>query len=348
MSVDRHRDSVYAERDDFGLSDDDIVFTDHDVEPDPRRDPHVMTVLGPVWPDTLGITLPHEHLLASPPATIVAEPDFRTADRDAALADAEAFSFAGGGTIVDCTPPDNGRDLDGLRWVAGRVAVKVVATAGFHMERHSRPSVEGRESDELALGLVRDLIDGDPSSGVRCGQLKAASSLGTITAVERMAFRAVAQAHRATGAPVATHTEAGTMAREQVDLLGSLGVDPGRVIVSHLDRRHQDRQYLLDVLSTGATIGFDQLGKPAHGPDETKARVIAELFEAGFGAQIVISHDIARQSLRLGYGGKPGLPYILDRFLFMLLDAGLSAADVRQLIHDNPARALTIRPPAPQ
>ncbi|HEV2528655.1 MAG TPA: hypothetical protein VGT61_09420 [Thermomicrobiales bacterium] len=303
-----------------------------------------MTVLGPVWPDTLGITLPHEHLLACPPATVGEEPDYRTDDRDAALADAESFSFAGGGTIVDCTPPDNGRDLAGLRWVAERVAVKVVATAGFHKEEHSRAVIQGRDIGDLADQLVREIRDGDPESGARCGQLKAGSSLDRITDIERVAFEAVARAHRATGAPIITHTEAGTMAREQVALLASFGVDPVRVVVSHLDRRHTDYQYLLDVLATGATIGFDQLGKPTHGPDDPKAAVIARLFEAGYGSQLVISHDIARRSLRPGYGGTPGLTYIPDRFLFMLLDAGLSATAVRQLIHDNPARMLTIHP----
>jgi phosphotriesterase-related protein len=304
-----------------------------------------MTVIGPVWPDSLGITLPHEHLLAAPPATVDAEPDYRIDDRAAALADAETFSFAGGDTIVDCTPADNGRDLGGLAWVASRVAVRIVATAGFHMERHSAAFIGGRAPEHLAAHLVDELRDGDRDFGVRPGQLKAASSLNEITAIERIAFEAIAIAHRATGVPIITHTEAGTMALEQLDLLGRHGVDPRNVTVAHLDRRYTDRAYLLSVLATGATIGFDQLGKPAHGPDEPKAAVIAELVALGYGERIVISHDIARRSLRPAYGGAPGLSWILDRFLFMLLDAGVPALTVRQLIHDNPARILTIHPP---
>ena len=334
------------ERNDFGLSDDEVVFVDDEAEPelDSGTDAHVMTVLGPVRPDALGVTLRHEHLLAAPPAAVDMALDLRIDDWQAALADAESVQFAGGGTIVDCTPPDNGRDLAGLRWVGQRVGVHIVATAGFHKEAHSRPFVEGRTARELAAGLVHELRDGDPSTGVRPGQLKAGSSLGRITATEGIAFEAVALAHRATGAPVITHAEAGTMGREQVDLLASLGVPADRVTVSHLDRRFDDADLLRSVLATGAFIGFDQLGKPRYGPDEPKAAVIAGLVADGFGGQILLSQDMARRSLRPAYGGGPGLTWLLDRFVFMLLDAGVDAADVRRILVDNPARALTIQP----
>ncbi len=336
---------LYNGRDAFGIADEDIAFIDGDEEEiDPRRDPHVMTVLGPVDPAALGITLPHEHLLAAPPATVGEQPDYRTDDRDAALADAESFGFAGGGAIVDCTPPDNGRDLAGLIWVAGGVAVHIVATTGFHKELHSGHLVRGHSPEELAQGLIRELRDGDEATGVRPGQLKGGSSSDRISDTERTVFAAAALAHLATGVPVMTHAEAGTMGMEQVELLASLGVDPARITISHLDRRFDDREMLRTVLLTGATIGFDQLGKPRCGPDEPKAAVIADLIAEGFGGQILLSHDIARRSLRPAYGGAPGLTYLLDRFVFMLLDAGVSGADVRRLIVDNPARALTIHP----
>ena len=340
---------IYDGRDDFGLADDDVLFTEDDeTEIDPSLDPHVMTVLGPVDPGALGITLPHEHLLAAPPATVGAEPDFRTDEWEAALADAESFGFAGGGAIVDCTPPDNGRDLAGLLWVAGRVIVHIVATAGFHTELHSRSVIAGRSARDLANDLIDEIRRRDPASGVRPGQLKAASSLDRITAIERTAFEAVALAHQATGVPIVTHCEVGTMAVEQIELLASFGVEPGRVILSHLDRRFEDRAMLRSVLATGATIGFDQLGKPSHGPDEPKAAVIADLIAEGFVGQILLSHDTARRSLRPAYGGSPGLTYLLDRFVYLLLDVGVSGVDVRRMLIDNPARALTVHPPGPR
>lgn len=337
---------MYADRNDFGLSDEQVTFVDLDEpEIDPGSDAHVMTVLGPIDPGALGITLRHEHLLAAPPTTVAAEPDYRIDEWDAALADAESFQFAGGGAIVDCTPPDNGRDLAGLLWVAGRVGVHLVATSGYHKERYSRPFIEGRSPAILAADLVRELSDGDKVTGVRPGQLKAGSSLDRITEIERTAFMAIALAHRATGVPIITHADAGTEGREQVDLLVSLGVAADHVTVSHLDRRFDDAAMLSSVLETGAFIGFDQLGKPRYGPDEPKAVVIARLIADGFVDQILLSHDMARRSLRPAYGGEPGMTWLLDRFVFMLLDAGVEAADIRRILVDNPARALTVQPP---
>ena len=338
---------MYDQTDAFGLADEDIRLWD---EPEPALDltrrPHVMTVLGAVPPDELGVTLPHEHLLAAPPARIGAEPDLRIDDRDAALADAETFSWAGGGTIVDCTTADNGRDLDGLGWVAERVAVRIVAVSGYHMALHSAGHLTERSAQDVARELVAELTGGVGLRRIRPGLLKAASSLDQITDTERTAFAAVAIAHHATGVPITTHTEAGTMAMQQIDLLCSTGVDPRRVIIGHMDRRWDDRSLLVSLLETGASIGFDQLGKPNYGPDPAKARVIRELVALGYGAQLLLSHDLARRSLRPAYGGQPGFAWLLDRFTLMLLDAGLSAIDVRQLLVDNPARALTIHPPA--
>lgn len=335
----------YGERNDFGLPDDEVTFVDVDEAIiDPRSDAHVMTVLGPIDPDALGITLRHEHLLSAPPATVGEEPDYRVDGWDAALADAESVQFAGGGAIVDCTPPDNGRDLAGLLWVAQRVGVHVVATAGFHKELHSRAFVAGQSPAALATELSRELLDGDPTTGVRPGQLKAGSSLDRISPVERTAFEAIALAHRATGTPVITHAEAGTMGREQVELLVTLGVAADRITVSHLDRRFEGAATLASVLETGAFIGFDQLGKPGYGPDGAKAVVLAGLIADGFGDQILLSHDMARRSLRLAYGGAPGMTWLLDHFVFMLLDAGVDAADMRRLLVDNPKRALTTLP----
>jgi len=69
-----------------------------------------------------------------------------------------------------------------------------------------------------------------------------------------------------------------------------------------------------------------------------------ELIEAGFGDQILLSLDYGRRSLLVSYDGSPGLPYMSEWFMVLLLEAGLEAMDVRKLVIDNPARALTIHP----
>ncbi|HYH13063.1 MAG TPA: hypothetical protein VD789_11965, partial [Thermomicrobiales bacterium] len=135
-----------------------------------------------------------------------------------------------------------------------------------------------------------------------------------------------------------------TMALEQLELLAAAGVEASRVVVSHLDFVEDDA-YIRAVADTGAFVSFDQLGKPYCGPDQPKARRIAELVRSGYRDQILISHDFARRSLLTGYSGRPGLSYIVEQFAIMLLEEGLEALDVRAILVDNTARAMAVLPP---
>jgi phosphotriesterase-related protein len=174
--------------------------------------------------------------------------------------------------------------------------------------------------------------------------IKAGTSLNEITAVEERVLRAAARAHLTTGAPISTHTEQGTMAREQLAILQDEGVDPARVIVGHLDHR-LDEVYLLSVLATGAFIAFDQWSKEQYALDMDRADMLKRLVDAGYERKLLISGDFGRQSKLLSYGGGPGYVYFIEQAPLMLMEAGLTAFQVRQLFIENPADAFTITRP---
>lgn len=306
--------------------------------------PHVMTVLGPVDPAELGVCLPHEHLLCNPVAVTVAEPDYRLDDRHAMLAELEAWNHVGGGTVVDASTRDYGRDVAGLHWLALRSPVHIVMVTGRHNALHSERISKAVTAQQLRDEIVREFLEGVGPAGVRPGLIKLGTSLGTIKPIEAMAAIAAAEASLLTGLPVTTHTEAGTMAVEQLDLLEREGLPVSRVILGHLDRR-LDEGYLRELLARGAWVSFDQIGKSYYGPDEPKAALLARLMGDGYGGQLLLSMDLARKSLFPAYGGGPGWPYMLERFTLLLLDADLSANDVRRLMVANPQAALTVVSP---
>ena len=79
---------------------------------DPEEDGHVMdimTVLGPVVGQQLGITLPHEHLQLDLYRDGFLFRDWRLRECDVDLICTELARFAEGGgrTILDVTPPDS-------------------------------------------------------------------------------------------------------------------------------------------------------------------------------------------------------------------------------------------------
>ncbi|MGI8485175.1 MAG: phosphotriesterase family protein [Thermomicrobiales bacterium] len=320
-------------------------FEPEDVDEDDLIDlslPHIMTVLGPISPEELGVCLHHEHVLCDPIAVTQHEPDYRLDNLTNAQIDLEAYLTVGGRGIVDCSPRDYGRDIDGLLLLAQRVPAHIIAVTGRHKDLHASRMANALDIDALGAEYTAELQSGAGELRARPGVIKFGTSLDEITPVEEAAVRAAARASIATGTPITTHTEAGTQALQQLELLGEEGVDPGRVIIGHLDRK-LEWDYLVEVLQTGAFVSFDQIGKPQYGVDEDKAAMIVRLAEAGFGEQLLISQDFARKSLLMSYGGSPGPTYLMEQFTLMLMEAGASALFVRTLLVDNVARALTIR-----
>ena len=317
---------------------------DDDETIDIRVEPHVMTVLGPLPPEELGVCLHHEHILCDPLAVTADEPDYQLDNVDRACEELESFIKAGGRAIVDASPRDYGRDLGGLRTIAQRVPVHVIAVTGRHKGLHASRMENALDIGSLTAEYVTELREGVGAEAIRPGVIKLGTSLNEMTAIEEVATRAAARAHVATGAPVTTHLEAGTHAHRQLDVLEEEGVAPSRVILGHLDRS-LNRQYLTSILDRGAFCSFDQIGKSHYGEDAAKITMLLNLVDAGYADQLLISQDVARKSSLVAYGGSPGLIHLLERFTVDLMEGGAEAELVVMLLVGNPARALTIKPP---
>ena len=76
------------------------------------------------------------------------------------------------------------------------------------------------------------------------------------------------------------------------------------------------------------------------------ARAITALVEAGYEDRILLSHDVCWKVHLKHYGGF-GYSFILERFLPYLLEAGVTPAQVRKFMVDNPARVLPFVAPRP-
>lgn len=308
-------------------------------------EPHVMTLLGPIEPVELGVCLHHVHLLCDPIAVTESDPDYRLDDQARAEDEIEAFVTMNGRSLVECSTRDYGRDIEGLVTIAGWVPIHLIAVTGRHKHIHASRMSGATDVDALAGEFIGELRDGAEGSAAKAGVIKIGTSLDEITDVERASILAAATAHVETGAPITTHTEDGTMALDQLSLLREHGVSSDRVIIGHLDRKPMDFGYLREIAETGAFLSFDQIGKSERFTDADRAPVLLQLVEQGYEDQIVLSEDYGRRSHLLAYGGAPGLAYLQEWFMVMLMDAGLDAMTIRKMVVENPARALTVHPP---
>ena len=130
------------------------------------------------------------------------------------------------------------------------------------------------------------------------------------------------------------------MALEQIALFAAHGVAPQHLLIGHLDRR-MHLPFLCAVVDTGATIGFDQFGKPRYGTDEQRIAMLVQLCDHGYGRQVTLGGDHARRSSWACHGGATGLAHLPQRIMPALRAAGLADTTIDHLVRGNAARVLS-------
>ncbi|MFD8561769.1 phosphotriesterase family protein [Streptosporangium canum] len=259
------------------------------------------TVNGPVR--DLGATLMHEHVFGLSPEILWNWPDIPEGwdlERRAREAAGKLTELKRHGidSIVDLTVIGLGRYVPAVRRVAELTEVNIVVATGLYTYDALPPYFGNRGPgslfggpDRLAEFFVRDITDGIGDTGVRAGILKCASDhLGMTAGCERV-FRAVAEAHRATGVPISTHSHSASGGGlEQQRLLAGAGVDLTRVIIGHAGDS-TDVAYLEELIAGGSYLGMDRFGIETISSFEDRVAVVAELAGRGHAGRMVLSHD---------------------------------------------------------
>lgn len=311
------------------------------------------TILGDVPVDQLGAVDAHEHLMIVGGPATRSDPDLKLDSVDDAIAEAESFAAAGGGTIVDAMPTGCGRDAAALAHVAHATGLHVIATAGFHRPRYYDDLHWARR---YPTELLAEVITGEVESGFdrwdlagpkverlpyRPGILKAATGYHSVDQNEHRMLVAVAMVHEASGLPILTHAEHGTHADRQLDIFEAEGVESSRVAISHMDR-NPDYGLHRDLIERGAFLIYDGLFRERYRPLTDVADVLGRIADAGLAGNIMLGGDLGRKSMRKS-AGAPGVAGLLEEFAPQLVRMGVSESVVQAALIGNPARFLSIR-----
>ncbi|MEV4169080.1 phosphotriesterase-related protein [Nonomuraea sp. NPDC049709] len=259
------------------------------------------TVRGPVA--DLGATLMHEHVFGLSPEILWNWPDIPEEwDLEARALEAagklDALKAGGVDTIVDLTVVGLGRYVPAVRRVAELTSVNIVAATGLYTYDALPPYFANRGPgslfggpDRLAEFFVRDITEGIGRTGVKAAMLKCASDhLGMTKGCERV-FRAVAEAHLETGVPITTHSHSASRGGlAQQELLASLGVDLGRVVIGHAGDS-TDVAYLEELVANGSYLGMDRFGIETISSFEDRVAIVAEMCGRGHAGRMVLGHD---------------------------------------------------------
>ena len=315
------------------------------------------TVFGDLDPGHLGFTHAHEHLFVFPTEGVELAPKLIIDDYAKTRDELAAFREAGGGTVADVQPFGAGRHPELLARVSEETGVRILAATGLHRSFYYPKEfwMYRADAQEIAELFISEIAEGmyaydpvDPfarRSGVRAGIIKIGTDAEGLTPHYRKVFEAAARAHRATGAPIMTHTELSTWGREQAEFLMERGVAPGSIIISHMDRVPA-LEPNLEVARLGVYLEYDTIARFRYHSDEEEMELIRGMVEAGFTERLLLGMDVTRERLP-AYGGSFGLAYLAKTFLPRLLEAGLGQAQIEAMTVANPARALALREPTP-
>lgn len=281
----------------------------------------------------MGVTYSHEHIIIEESFPTLGNPEFLLNDVDIVCAELTRLYEAGCRTMVDTMPANAGRNVLKMAEVARRTGMQIIIPTGIHLEiyyppNHWRYHYSEDQITRLLIADVEEGIDrydyGGPiveRTGHRAGMVKLATGDEPITRHQEKIFHCVVNTHRATGAPILTHTNFGRHAIAQAELFDKLGADLSHVVISHVDR-YKDLGYHRELMQTGVRVEYDSAFRWKKGEENWTYKLLEALLP-DFPDQITVGMDAARNTYWQSYGGAPGLTFLLTTFSDWLRSAGL-------------------------
>ena len=317
---------------------------------DNSNEPFVRTVLGDISQSEMELTYSHEHIIIEESFPTVSNPLFILNDVDKVSEELTRFYEAGGRTVVDTMPANCGRNVEKMAEVSRRSKVNIIIPTGIHLEKYYVPNhwryfyseeqLTRLFTDDITVGIDRHdyggpIVERTPH---RAGLIKLATGDSSISPHQEKIFRAVVNAHKETGAPILTHTNAGHLALEQAELFAKLGADLSHVVISHADRK-DDVDYHRELLHTGVNVEYDAAFRWKSGEENITLKLLEKLLP-DFPDQITMGMDMAKNSYWKSYGGKPGLTFLIEKFRDKLNKKGLGEY-FKWMFFSNPKKIFT-------
>lgn len=296
--------------------------------------PHVHTVLGPRPVEELCPMLIHEHVMcdfigAAQTGKHRYDPDEVVASMTPYLQAVAAQGIKG---FVDCTPMFIGRDPLVLRRLSEATGVAIVTNTGLYKEPFLPEYAFAEPAEALADRWMAEWADGIEGTDIRPGFIKIALNPGPLIPIQRKIVQAAALAHRTTGLTIAAHSGSGIATLEAIDVLQSMGVEPGRFIFVHADSE-PDRNLHNEAAKRGAWVEYDAIG---YRPISEHVELIRWAAECGLLDHLLISQDAGWYRVgEPGGGQKQSYSALVGELVPRLPEEW-----VVQLLHVNPARAL--------
>jgi phosphotriesterase-related protein len=319
----------------------------------------VETVRGPVDTADLGPTYMHEHVFVLDPDVQQNYPaewgseDDRVAD---AVDKLKALAAQGIRSIADPTVVGLGRYIPRIERIAEQVPeLNIIAATGcytydqvpffFYYRGPALSAAVGFEvPDPMVDMFVADITEGITGTNVKAALLKCAIDHNGMTDGVARVMRAVARAHRQTGAPITVHTHPGSHTGLEVKqlLCDEEGVAPTRVVLGH-SGDSSDVDHLSALADVGFILGMDRFGINVETTFEARADTLVEMCRRGYADRMVLAHDAACyidwiDPNVLALMTQWNYLHIHDDVLPYVRDRGVTDAQIESMLVETPRR----------
>lgn len=338
----------------------------------------VITVLGEISPEELGVVLPHEHLLWDQKCWAHEEPqelwerekvrqpvslenrghviyhnfdyldNLWQTDLNVAVNEARKFKIAGGGTICDVSTVGLGRDPKALYQISIETGLNIIMGSAFYVAG-SWTEEEKEMSDEQIKGkMINEFKNGVGPMKIKPGLLGEVGVSDISNPIEIKSLCASAMAQRELGCPVLIHTPIWEKDGNKIlDILEKAGADISNVALSHLDPTMDDYDYADSLAKRDAYIVYDQFGMHLMSyegmfipSDDARIKTVKEQIRRGNIEHILVSQDVCFKICLTKWGGH-GYAHILENIVPRFLQEGLTEEQIHTILVENPKRFLS-------
>jgi phosphotriesterase-related protein len=342
----------------------------------------IQTVLGTIDPDSLGMTLTHEHLLCDASVyfneptdkilkTLAYQPinmenlgwlrqnpsnnleNLQLLDKEIAISELIRYKKAGGNSIVEMSNIGLKRDPIGLVGLSKTTGLNIIMGAGYYVGASHPENLSVKSVDTIADEIINDITIGVGNTGIRAGMLGEIGCSTPLQENECKVLRAVAAAQRITGVPVNLHPGNSDKAPFEVaELFLEYGGDISHTVISHVDNRIGDNnEKTVELAETGCYVEYDLFGQ-AQRPlsyemlhslsDWQRVEGIKQLIDQGFLDQLLISHDVFHKIAQRHYGGY-GFDHIPINIVNLMRMKDITEKQIQAILVDNPKKMLRFK-----
>ena len=317
----------------------------------------LITVSGPIHPDSMGLALIHEHVFL----------DWSAADDyDPGIWDnEEAYQFilpylkemkaAGVKTFLECTPVYLGRNPELLRRLSDETGLNIITNTGFYAARdfqHIPQFAYEATADSIAGIWIKEFEEGIEGSGVKPGFIKIGLNFNkdSLSQLEKKIVEAAAITHTKTGLTIVAHSGKEVIALQALQILKENGVLPEAFVWTHAQNDTEETH--TRIARKGAWVSLDGMGSirvdTATGDTlelDNYVDYLVNLRKDNLLHRVLISHDsgwytVGDENETMGRRFTPIFQYVIPE----LKRRGFTDQDVNQLLVINPALAYSVSP----